>query len=200
MSAHFQTIAGPTRSLYKDRGSKFIGHAFPVEDVSDVQQALSELRRQHPAARHLCYAYLLGESGDEFRANDDGEPSGSAGLPILNQIKGHGLTNVLVVVVRYFGGTKLGVPGLIKAYKEAAHTALEHAKVVTRVPQTKLSLQFPHSRIGDVERILRMNGYRIIDQTFGLECIWRISCPRSEAAACKASFRPFSDVSVSEIQ
>lgn len=175
-----RTISKPTESLFKDRGSKFIGYAFPVANTDEVKLHVNELKALHPSARHFCYAYLLGEDAEEYRANDDGEPSGSAGLPILNQIKSKDVTNVFVVVVRYFGGTKLGVSGLINAYKEATKEALENAKVVVRTPKSMVTLQFPHSSIGDVERIVRQNNWSIKKQEFGMDCIWQIETSLNE--------------------
>jgi len=161
MSGEFKTIKIPTEAEFKDRGSKFICYAFSVNNKEEVKIRLAELNQLHPTARHFCYAYLIGPNGEEYRANDDGEPNGSAGLPILNQIKSKELTNALAVVVRYFGGTKLGVSGLINAYKEATRMALEKAKVVVEIPKTTIELKFPHSRIGDVERIIRQSGWKL---------------------------------------
>lgn len=179
MSGTFKTISKPTEGLFKDRGSKFIAYAFPIQSVEDVKPHLERLKAEHPSSRHVCYAYQLGVDGIEYRANDDGEPSGSAGLPILNQIKSKEVTNVLVAVVRYFGGTKLGVSGLINAYKEAAKEALETASVIEKVPTSIIKLQFPHSSIGDVERLIRQNGWEIVQQEFTLDCKWTVSGPSS---------------------
>lgn len=178
-----RTISTPTESLFKDRGSKFVGYAFPVSNTDDVKARLEELKVLHPSARHICYAYLLGEEAEEYRANDDGEPNGSAGLPILNQIKSKDVTNVLVTVVRYFGGTKLGVSGLINAYKEAAKEALKNAKVIVRIPRSIVVLRFPHSSIGDVERIVRQNNWTIKNQEFGMDCLWKIETLLNEEVA-----------------
>lgn len=180
MSQAFHTISEPTEGLFKDRGSKFVAYAFPISNVDDVKPHLDALRTEHPSARHVCYAYQLGTDGNDFRANDDGEPNGSAGLPILNQIKSKDVTNVLVAVVRYFGGTKLGVSGLINAYKEAAKGALNKAEAVEKIPASTLLLQFPHSSIGDVERIIRQHGWRIKDQNFGMDCRWKIEVAETE--------------------
>ena len=177
MSNAFKTISKPTQSLFKDRGSKFIGYAFPVTNSEDVKHCLQEISIEHPSARHVCYAYQLGTDGNDYRANDDGEPNGSAGLPILNQIKSKEVTNVLVAVVRYFGGTKLGVSGLINAYKQAAKEALEDAKIVERVPESAISIRFPHASTGDVERTIRQNDWTITEQQFGMDCTWRVSYP-----------------------
>lgn len=185
MSEAFRTISKPTEGLFKDRGSKFIAYAFPIANVDDVKPFLDRLKMEHPSARHVCYAYQLGTDGNDYRANDDGEPNGSAGLPILNQIKSKDVTNVLVAVVRYFGGTKLGVSGLINAYKESAREALDKAKVVERIPTCQIQIRFPHSSTGDVERLIRQNNWTIDQQNFGMDCDWRISCNLADDATCK---------------
>lgn len=174
MAQSYQTIAQPAQSLFKDRGSKFIGWAFPVASTAEVKEHLAALKSEHPSARHVCYAYMLGRTGDEYRANDDGEPSGTAGLPILNQIKSKEVTHVLVAVVRYFGGTKLGASGLIHAYKETAKAALSNARVITKVPTSVVKIRFPHSSTGEVERIIRQHQWKIKNQSFGMDCVWEI--------------------------
>lgn len=180
MSQAFRTISEPSEGLFKDRGSKFIAYAFPISKVDEVKPHLDALRTEHPSARHVCYAYQLGTDGNDYRANDDGEPNGSAGLPILNQIKSKDVTNVLVAVVRYFGGTKLGVSGLINAYKEAAKDALDQVSVVERIPTETVNLQFPHSSIGEVERIIRQHGWNIKSQDFGMDCNWTVEVIEEE--------------------
>ncbi len=129
--------------LMKEKGSKFIGFAYPVSNENDLKKNLEKLREEHPKATHHCYAFRMGIQGENYRANDDGEPSGSAGLPIYNQLLAHDITNVLVVVIRYFGGTKLGVGGLVKAYKESAKLTLDEAKIITKELETTLELTFP---------------------------------------------------------
>lgn len=132
MITTYKTITSPTQAEFKDKGSRFIAFAYPIRTLADVKKYLDPLKEEHHKARHWCYAYRLGVDGTQFRANDDGEPSGSAGRPILGQIDSVGVTDVLVVVVRYFGGTLLGVPGLIHAYKEATAQALAVAEVVEK--------------------------------------------------------------------
>ena len=131
MEFSFNTIKSPVENiLLKEKGSKFIGFAFPVDDEEDLKKSLQKIREEHPKATHHCYAFRLGMKGENYRANDDGEPSGSAGLPIYNQLLAHDITNVLVIVVRYYGGTKLGVSGLVKTYKESAKITLEEALIL----------------------------------------------------------------------
>lgn len=143
MLYEYQTIEKPVENiLLKEKGSKFIGFAFPVQDETELKETLERVRTEHPKATHHCYAFRLGLKGELYRANDDGEPSGSAGLPIYNQLLANELTNILLVVVRYYGGTKLGVSGLVKAYKESAKVTLEEAEIITKELETKIEITF----------------------------------------------------------
>ncbi|WP_312088746.1 YigZ family protein [Chryseobacterium sp.] len=143
MLYEYQTIEKPVENiLLKEKGSKFIGFAFPVQDETELKETLEKVRTEHPKATHHCYAFRLGLKGELYRANDDGEPSGSAGLPIYNQLLANELTNILLVVVRYYGGTKLGVSGLVKAYKESAKVTLEEAEIITKELETKIEITF----------------------------------------------------------
>ena len=139
----FQTIKSPVENiLLKEKGSKFIGFAFPVNDERELKESLEKIKEEHPKATHHCYAFRLGIKGENYRANDDGEPNGSAGLPIYNQILAHDLTNILIIVVRYYGGTKLGVSGLVKAYKESAKLTLEEAEIITKELEEEIEINF----------------------------------------------------------
>ena len=143
MNFSFQTIKFPVENiLLKEKGSKFIGFAFPVNNVKDLKNALEKIREEHPKATHHCYAFRLGMNGENYRANDDGEPSGSAGLPIYNQLLANNLTNILLIVVRYYGGTKLGVSGLVKTYKESAKLTLDEAEIITKELESDLEIEF----------------------------------------------------------
>ena len=147
MQHAYTTIKSAVREiLLKEKGSKFIGFAFPVNNEKELKTALDNLREEHPKATHHCYAFRLGINGENYRANDDGEPSGSAGLPIYNQLLAHNLTNILVVIIRYYGGTKLGVSGLVKTYKESAKLTLEHAEIITKELETQLEIEFKFSQ------------------------------------------------------
>jgi uncharacterized YigZ family protein len=140
---NFKTIEFPVENiLLKEKGSKFIGFAFPVNNEEELKNALEKIRLEHPKATHHCYAFRIGLNGENYRANDDGEPSGSAGLPIYNQLLAHEITNVLVISVRYYGGTKLGVSGLVKAYKECAKITLEEARIITKELETSIEITF----------------------------------------------------------
>ncbi|MDF2830941.1 IMPACT family protein [Chryseobacterium indoltheticum] len=143
MLHEYKTLEKPVENtLLKEKGSKFIGFAFPVNNETELKSALDKIRIEHPKATHHCYAFRMGLNGENYRANDDGEPSGSAGLPIYNQLLAHEITNVLVISVRYYGGTKLGVSGLVKAYKESAKITLEEANIITKELEIEIKIQF----------------------------------------------------------
>lgn len=173
----YKTIKLPTTSYFRDRGSKFYGFAYPFDDVEQLKSILEPLKKEHPKAVHHCYAYRVGTEGTEFRANDDGEPSGSAGAPILGQIDSMGLTNVIVVIVRYFGGTLLGVPGLIHAYKWTTALALEEAEVEERIIEHFISLRFDYPQMNEVMQVVKNNNIRIVDQELGMDCIIHLAIP-----------------------
>ncbi|MGO4708415.1 YigZ family protein [Chryseobacterium sp. 2TAF14] len=143
MLHEYKTIEKPIENtLLKEKGSKFIGFAFPVNNEKELKNALDKIKTEHPKATHHCYAFRMGLNGENYRANDDGEPSGSAGLPIYNQLLANEITNVLVISVRYYGGTKLGVSGLVKAYKESAKNTLEEANIITKELESEIEIQF----------------------------------------------------------
>ena len=166
----YKSIASRADGLFKDNGSRFIAQAYPVESEEEVREIVAALRKEYHDARHHCYAYRLGYLGDRFRANDDGEPSGSAGRPILGQIDAAGLSDVLVVVVRYFGGIKLGIPGLIRAYKTSTADALSQAQVVEKVAGKTFRLHFGYLAMNPVMKVLKDMDLAAKDQDFGLDC------------------------------
>ena len=151
----FNSIAGPARGLFRDNGSRFLAFAYPVETEAQIKEIVSSLKKEYHDARHHCYAYRLGYKADVFRANDDGEPSGSAGRPILGQIDSRGLSDVLVVVVRYFGGIKLGIPGLIRAYRTSTDDALSQAAVVEKTATVNYVLEFGYMSMNTVMKVLK---------------------------------------------
>jgi uncharacterized YigZ family protein len=179
----YKTITNATTADFRDRGSKFHAYAFPIADVQEVKTHLQALKKEHPKAVHYCYAYRIGTDGLEFRANDDGEPSGSAGRPILGQIDSAGLTNVLVVVVRYFGGTLLGVPGLINAYKTATTEALQKAEVTQKWIEDVVHISFDYPVMGEVMYLLRQSEATIYSQELQLFCNVKAGIPRVHSAA-----------------
>jgi Uncharacterized conserved protein len=166
----YKSIPGSAEGLFKDNGSRFISFAFPVETEDEVKEILGRLRKEYHDARHHCYAYRLGYLGDRFRANDDGEPSGSAGRPILGQIDSRGLSDVLVVVVRYFGGIKLGIPGLIRAYKTSTAEALDKAGAADKTAGNRYRLTFSYDVLPQVMKILKDMDLKQKNQDFGTEC------------------------------
>jgi uncharacterized YigZ family protein len=168
--ASFQSIKTTSEGFYKEKGSKFLAFAFPVRTEDDIKHRLDDLRKQYYDARHHCYAYILGNRSDKYRANDDGEPNHSAGDPILGQIRSKDLTNTLVVVVRYFGGTKLGVSGLIAAYKTAAKEALDAAEVVETTIKDEVLIDFTYEQTSDVMRLAKEFNLEIQGQTFQETC------------------------------
>jgi uncharacterized YigZ family protein len=168
----YRTLQDITQGLYKEKGSKFIAIAVPLESVDEVKMQLEQLRKRYHDARHHCYAYRLGEEPYEFRYNDDGEPSGTAGKPIFGQIQSFELTNVLIVVIRYFGGVKLGTGGLIQAYRTAAKDAVENGKIITKTWEILLEIRFNYLQMNDVMRVIKDEGIRIIHQeSQGQSCI-----------------------------
>ncbi|SFB71355.1 uncharacterized protein, YigZ family [Flexibacter flexilis DSM 6793] len=166
----YLSIEAPAEGIYKEKGSKFLAFAYPVRTEEDVKQRLAELHKTYFDARHHCYAYRLGAKGERFRANDDGEPNHSAGDPILGQIKSRNLSDTLVVVVRYFGGTKLGVSGLIHAYKVATAEALDVAQVIEKIVTQHLQVHFDYGQMNEVMRIIKELDLQILGQTFDNQC------------------------------
>ncbi|TDN88698.1 putative YigZ family protein [Salegentibacter sp. 24] len=174
--------------LFKDRNSKFFGYAFPVRNEEETSMHLEELKSKHHKARHWCYAWQLGKSDFHYRVNDDGEPSNSAGMPIYGQIQSFEVTNVLIVVVRYFGGVKLGVGGLINAYKTAAQMALEQAHIVTRTIDEVFTISFDYPQMNIVMRLIKENNLKIIEQKLELDCMIYIAVRKKDAQAVFEKF------------
>lgn len=173
----YTTIEKPGTAEFRDRGSKFIGYAFPVASVEEFKEKLNAIRKEHPKATHHCFAYRIGLDGNNFRVNDDGEPSGSAGKPILGQIDSKELTNVGVVVVRYFGGSLLGVPGLINAYKTTATVVLQTLPFVQKPIEVCYRLQFDYTTMNDVMMIIKQFNCSVLKQDIQLFCLFTIGVP-----------------------
>ncbi|MBL7747317.1 MAG: YigZ family protein [Chitinophagaceae bacterium] len=176
---YFTTIESPSVAEYKDRGSKFIAYAYPLTDIADFKEKLAALKKEHPKAVHHCFAYRLGVDGLLFRVSDDGEPSGTAGKPILGQIDSKQVTNVLIIVVRYFGGTLLGVPGLINAYKSAAALSLQLTPVVQKPVLINYRLHFDHTQIHEVMKVIKQFGCVILKQETQLFCLLETGVPKN---------------------
>lgn len=170
----YRSIASISEGLFKDNGSRFIALAYPVETEEQVKGIVAGLKKEYHDARHHCYAYRLGYRGDIFRANDDGEPSSSAGRPILGQIDANGLSDILVVVIRYFGGIKLGIPGLIRAYKTSTADAIGNAEIVEKTASVRYRLHFGYLNMNDVMKLVKDMGLSPSAQDFGLECTMEV--------------------------
>ena len=166
----YKSIAAEARGLFKDNGSRFIAHAYPVETEEEVKEIVAALKKEYYDARHHVYAYRLGYQGDKFRANDDGEPSGSSGRPVLGQIDSNGLSDILVVVVRYFGGIKLGIPGLIRAYKTATADAIANAEIVEKIASKMYRVHFGYMSMNSVMKVFKDMGLEQKNQQFDMEC------------------------------
>lgn len=180
MEDTYKTISAPSEGIYTEKRSKFIALAIPVKSIEEVKEHLDLLQKKYYDARHVCYAYMLGSQRTNFRANDNGEPSGTAGKPILGQINSNELTDILVVVVRYFGGIKLGTSGLIVAYKAAAAEALAAAEVVTRTVDESLTVLFEYPMMNDVMRIVKEMEPRILEQSYDNDCTMTLQIRQSQ--------------------
>ena len=186
MTDEYKTIAATSEGYYTEKRSKFLAFAHHVETVDEVKELLAQYRKKYYDARHVCYAYVLGATRSEFRANDDGEPSSTAGKPILGQINSNELTDILIVVVRYYGGVNLGTSGLIVAYREAAADAIAHAQVDTRQVEEIITYDFPYVMMNDVMRIVKEMQPRILSQTYDNTCQIRLAIRQSEAPVLQA--------------
>lgn len=175
----YRTIAEPAESSCRERSSKFLSYIYPVEREEEIRELLEALRKRYYDATHHCYAWRLGPHGENYRANDDGEPSGTAGKPILGQMLSNEITDCLIVVVRYFGGTKLGVPGLIAAYKESAADAIAAARIVERTVDRSLRVDFSYMAMNDIMRVVKEEQPRIMEQTFDNLCTMQLSIRES---------------------
>ena len=192
MNDEYKTISGTSEGYYTEKRSKFLAFAHHVEDVAEVKDIVAGYRKKYYDARHVCYAYMLGAERLEFRANDDGEPSSTAGKPILGQINSNELTNILIVVVRYYGGVNLGTSGLIVAYREAAADALAHAAIETRQVEEIVKYSFAYPQMNDVMRIVKDMNPRIVSQTYDNTCEIVLSIRKSEAEQLKSKLAKLS--------
>jgi len=191
MITTYKTIKSPTEALFKDKGSRFLAYAYPVADLDKVKEYLQALYELHPKAVHHCYAYRLDADGQQVRANDDGEPSGSAGRPILGQIDSLELTHVLVVVVRYFGGVLLGVPGLINAYKTATQLALQEAEIVEKIITRTAHLNCSYEALGEILNIIKNCQGEIVQTDMGIDCFIKFSLPLDSIDTFKSKMEKF---------
>lgn len=193
----YKTIITPSEEvLFKEKNSKFFGYAFPVTNEEEVKIQLEHLKKQHFSARHWCYAYQLGTEKISFRANDDGEPNNSAGMPIYGQIQSFEVTNILVVVVRYFGGVKLGVGGLISAYKTTAQMALENAEIIEKTIDLYYTIVFDYKNMNKVMRIIKEKNLEIVSQKMELNCEIKVATRKKNAETIFDIFSSLFEVSI----
>lgn len=196
----FRSIAAPAQGLFKDNGSRFIALAFPVETEGEIKGIVDILKKEYHDARHHCYAYRLGYKGEVFRANDDGEPSGSAGRPILGQIDANMLSDVLIVVVRYFGGIKLGIPGLIRAYRTSSADAIASAEIIEKVASKRFRLDFGYMAMNDVMKVMKDMSLEMSGQDFGMTCTLETSVRLSREAAFRERIGKIGGCGIEEVQ
>lgn len=194
------SITAPTTGDFRDRGSKFLAYAYPITKQGDVKEKVQALKKEHPKAVHYCVAWRIGTDGSLYRANDDGEPAGSAGKPMLGQIDSMGLTNVLVIVVRYFGGSLLGVPGLINAYRTATQYALEQANRVEKWVEDQYELSFDYPVMGEVLYLLKQNEATVLQQDMQLFCVVTAGIPRKFAQQCLGKLSEIRGLSQKQIK
>ena len=195
----YKTIKGVSKGLFRDRGSKFISIAFPVFSVEEVKNHLEKIKNEYRDARHHCYAYQIGADNSIWRANDDGEPSGTAGKPILCQINSHNLTNILIVVVRYFGGTLLGVSGLINAYRGATADAISNSSIISCNVKNYYRIEFPYQLMNEVMKILKDGNAEQYDQVFEMHCRMRIGITLSSSGIIITRLESLKDISINYI-
>lgn len=181
MANSYKTISALSEGLYKEKGSKFLSFAMPVKNVDEIKSILEEYRKQYYDARHVCYAYMLGAEREEFRANDDGEPSGTAGRPILGQINSAELSDILIIVIRYFGGILLGTGGLITAYKEAAQDAIQQAEIIEIIVRDHFTIHFGYNLMNEVMRIFKEFEPEIISTDLQYSCRYEVAIPKSQS-------------------
>ncbi|RAI89270.1 IMPACT family protein [Algoriphagus yeomjeoni] len=195
----FLTVSRTSEGLYKDRSSKFFYFSFPVKNEEEIKNYLAELRKKYYDARHHCFAWALGKDADQFRTNDDGEPNHSAGDPILGQIISNNLTNILIVVVRYFGGTKLGMGGLIQAYKTSAALAIEENEIIEEQVKTSISVQFPYPVMNNVMKLIKTHDIQILTQEMTLDCEMKLEFRKGLEELIINSFEEIEDLELTLI-
>jgi len=194
----YLTLGGQCEAVYKEKSSKFLAFAYHVQSEEEIREIVDALKKRYYDATHHCYAWRLGAHGESFRSNDDGEPSGTAGKPILGQLLSHGITYCLIVVVRYFGGTKLGVSGLISAYKEAACAVLETGKIVERTVDKSVTVRFPYVVMNDIMRIVKESAPNVTEQTFDNICSMTLSVRAGKFAELLGRLQKVEGITIEE--
>lgn len=193
----YKTLVCPSKQiLFKDKKSKFFGYAFPIQDRTEVKPIIEALKKQHHTAGHVCYAWQLGVDNITYRANDDGEPNNSAGMPIYGQVQSFGVTNVLVAIVRIFGGTKLGVGGLITAYRTAAHMALSESKIIEKIQKIEYELRFEYAVLNKVMRFIKQQQLVVVSQHMETSCSVTFAVRKSEEETIRELFDAMHDVNI----
>lgn len=194
----YKTISFSSEGIYKDKGSKFLSFAIPINSEDEAKEIVKKYEKKFFDARHVCYAWMLGTERTDFRTNDDGEPSGTAGKPILGQINSRNLTNILIIVIRYFGGVLLGTGGLVVAYKEATSDALNNAEIIERVVEQNFEIQFNYQLMNDVMKVIKDSEAQITYQQFDNECIIKISIRKSISESIFGKLKKINCIIISE--
>jgi len=196
----YQTIENTSEGIFRDKGSKFIAYAYPIHQEEEVKQIITYLRTEHVKARHFCYAYRLTPDRSVFRINDDGEPSGTAGRPILNCLLSADITNILIVVVRYFGGTLLGVPGLINAYKNASLEAIAASSIITKTVNDLYEVHFEYLQMNDVMKLIKEESLLILNQQFDIKCILKFEVRKAQLNQVLSKFDKIEGIKLKYLQ
>jgi uncharacterized YigZ family protein len=192
----YRTVDQPAEGIFRDKGSKFIAYIYPISAETEIKAILQQLKAEHPKARHHCWAYRLGMDTSNYRINDDGEPSGTAGRPILNSLLSSELTNIFVVVVRYFGGTLLGVPGLINAYKSATIAAIENSNIIEKTENVVYSVKCDYLQLNQVMRIIKETDLVVKSQSFDLECSFLLEVRKATAEILRAKLAQVDQIQI----
>jgi uncharacterized YigZ family protein len=198
-SGSYLTIENQATAIFRDRGSKFIAYTFPVTGPEECKKRLAEIKKEHPKATHYCFAWRIGTDGNQFRVSDDGEPSGTAGRPILGQIDSHSLTGLIIVVVRYFGGMQLGIPGLINAYKTAASMVLANASIIKKPILRHFIFRFDYTRMTDLMQVIRRSGAVVLKQDMQLFCELLVDIPLNEVDKVLKRISELATVEIQEV-
>ena len=196
----YKEIKLPTTGVYKEKGSKFIAYSFPVYSEQEVKKRLEEIKKLDHAARHHCYAFVLNPDKSGQRANDDGEPSSTAGKPILGQILSNDLTNILIVVVRYFGGVKLGIPGLIRSYKAATLEAISSAEIITKTIKEQYEVSFKYPQMNDVMRLVKEFNLKVINTDFQMKCLLIFTVRKNKKNKALNAFNKYHQIKIKYIK
>lgn len=196
----YKTINGAAEGIFRDKGSKFIAYAYPVRSEEEIKPLINNLRSEHAKARHFCYAYRLTPDRSVYRINDDGEPSGTAGRPILNCLLSEDLTNIIIVVVRYFGGTLLGVPGLINAYKNASQEAISASNIITKTVNDIYDVHFEYLQMNDVMKIIKDENLDVLSQNFDINCILKFEIRKAQLNQVLSKFDKVEGIKLKYLQ